>query len=265
MKAAEVTGAAIAILNDGKVVYTKAYGFRDKKKNVPLTTDSVMSGASFTKATFAYFVMQLVDEGTLDLDKPIYQYLAKPLPEYPRYADLAGDERYKKITARMLLSHTAGFPNWRIFEDDRKLKIHFEPGSRYAYSGEGIDLLQLVIETITKKPLAELMRDRLFTPLGMSRTSMTWQDGFEPDIANGYDEYGRSLGADKNKDANAAGSLLTTITDYGSFLAAVANGKLLRLKTREQMLTPQIRITSKHQFPSLANEPTTDNDSIQLS
>jgi len=232
---------------------------------MPLTTDSVMSGASFTKAAFAYLVMQLVDDGFLDLDKPIYQYLPKPLPEYPRYADLVRDERYKKITARMLLSHTAGFPNWRSFEDDRKLKIHFEPGSRYAYSGEGIDLLQLVIEAITKRPLGELMRDRLFIPLGMSRTSMTWQDRFEPDFANGYDDYGRSLGPDRNKDAEAAGSILTTVTDYGRFLAAVANGQLLRPQTREQMLTPQIRITSKHEFPSLANEPTTDNEPIQLS
>src|SRR5262249_55547519 len=148
---------------------------------------------------------------------------------------------------------------------DHKLKIHFEPGSRFAYSGEGIALLQLVVETVTKKPLGELMQDRLFTPLGMSRSSMTWQERFETDFANGYDEYGRSLGPDRNKDAGAAGSLLTTITDYGTFLAAVTNGKLLSAKTREQMLTPQIRITSKHEFPSLANESSTDNDSIQLS
>src|SRR5262249_34808715 len=116
MKVGEVTGAAIDILNDGKVVYTKAYGFRDQQKSLQLTTGSVMAGASFTKAAFAYFVMQLVNDGTLDLDKPIYQYLPKPLPEYPRYADLAGDTRCQKITARMLLSHTAGFPNWRGFE-----------------------------------------------------------------------------------------------------------------------------------------------------
>jgi len=262
---AEVTGATIAILSDGKVVYTKAYGLRDKEKNLLLTPNSVMSGASLTKAAFAVLVLQLVDEGKLDLDKPIQQYLPKPLPEYSRYTDLAGDDGYKKITARMLLSHTAGFPNWRAFEDDRKLHLHFEPGSRYAYSGEGIDLLQLIVEVVTNKSTGDLMQDRIFTPLNMTRTSMTWQPRFESDFANGYDEYGRSLGPQKREHPDAAGSLLTTVSDYAHLVAAVANGKLLSEKSRAQLLSPQIRIHSKHQFPSLANEPTTDNDSIQLS
>src|SRR5580700_85033 len=205
MNAAEVTGAGIAILNNGKVTYLKAYGFRDKEHNLPLTVDSVMSAASFSKVAFAYMVMQLVDEGVLDLDKPVYQYLPKPLPEYPEYADLANDPRYKQITARMLLSHTSGFPNWRAFEDDRKLKIHFTPGSRFAYSGEGIDLLQVVVEAITKTPLEDLMQQHVFGPLGMTRTSMIWQSRFESDFANGYDEYGRLLGPQKRTHADAAG------------------------------------------------------------
>jgi CubicO group peptidase (beta-lactamase class C family) len=130
MKAAEVTGARIAILNNGEITYLKAYGFRDKEKNLPLTVDSVMSAASFTKVAFTYLVLQLVDEGLLNLDKPVYQYLPKPLPEHPNYADLANDARYKQITTRMLLDHTSGFANWRAYEDDHKLKIHFAPGTR---------------------------------------------------------------------------------------------------------------------------------------
>src|SRR5277367_4180864 len=194
MQAAEVPGVGLALFNNGQITYLKAYGIRDKEKNLPLTVDSVMSGASLSKVAFTYLVLQLVDQGTIDLDKPVYQYLPKPLPEYPNYGDLANDPRYKLITARMLLSHTSGFANWRWFEDDRKLRIHFEPGSRYAYSGEGIALLQLVVETTTKKPLEELMQQRVFEPLGMPRTSMVWQDRFDSDYANGYDEYGRSLG-----------------------------------------------------------------------
>jgi len=151
MKAAEVPGVGIAIINGDRVIYEKAYGFRDTENKLPLTTDTVMSGASFTKAVFAYMAMQLVQEGRLDLDRPVYEYLPKPLPEYESYADLKGDLRYRQITARMLLDHTSGFPNWRAFEDDHKLHIHFDPGSRFAYSGEGMDLLQLVVETITKK------------------------------------------------------------------------------------------------------------------
>jgi CubicO group peptidase (beta-lactamase class C family) len=201
----------------------------------------------------------------LDLDKPVYQYLPKPLPEYPKYADLADDARYKRITARMLLSHTSGFANWRWLEDDRKLRIHFEPGSRFAYSGEGIELLQLVIETITRKPLDELMQQRVLEPLGMTRTSMVWQERFESDFANGYDEYGRLLGPQRRKTPSAAGSMLTTITDFARFLQGVMGGGSLKSKTREQMLSPQIQIRSKHEFPSLSDETTDDNKGIRLS
>jgi CubicO group peptidase (beta-lactamase class C family) len=265
MRAAEVTGVAITIVNDGAVAYQKAYGVREKEKDLPLTLDSVMTAASFSKVAFAYLVMQLVDEKIIDLDKPVYQYLPKPLPEYSSYHDLAGDPRYQTITARMLLSHTSGFANLRAFENDRKLKIHFEPGSRYAYSGEGIQLLQFVVETITKKSLTDLMQDHVFAPLSMNRTSMIWQDSFNSDYANGYDEYGRSLGAQQRKTPDAAGSMLTTPRDFTRFLLAVMRARGLTAKTAALMLTPQIQISSKHQFPTLDNATTDANKAIHLS
>jgi CubicO group peptidase (beta-lactamase class C family) len=265
MRAAEVTGVSVAILNDGKIAYLKSYGVADKEKNLPLTEDSVMTAASFTKVAFAYLLMKLVDEKILDLDQPVYKYLPKPLSEYPKYKDLANDPRAKRITARMLLSHTSGFPNWRAFEDDRKLKIHFEPGSRYGYSGEGIVLLQLVVETMTKRPLEELMQQHVFQPFGMTRTSMVWENRFESDYANGYDEYGRSLGPERRKNADAAGSLQTTPRDFARFMLAVTQGEGLRNETRELMLSPQIQIYSKHQFPTLATDTTDANKPIRLS
>jgi CubicO group peptidase (beta-lactamase class C family) len=265
MKAAEVPGVGLAVFNEGKIAYLEAYGVRDKEKNLPLTVDTVMYAASFTKVAFADLVMQLAGQCALDLDRPVYQYLPKPLPEYPNYADLANDPRYKRITARMLLSHTSGFPNWRAFEDDRKLKIHFEPGSRYAYSGEGILLLQLVVETITQQPLEELMQEHVFQPLGMTRTSMVWQDRFESDYASGYDEFGRSLGSEKRKKADAAGSMNTTIRDFARFMQAVMKGEGMSEKMREQMLSPQIQILSKHEFPTFENATTEENKPIRLS
>jgi len=265
MRAAEVTGVGIAILNDGKIVYLKTYGVRDKEKNLPLTENSVMTGASFTKAAFAYMVMQLVQEGILDLDRPVYQYLPKLLPNYSGYEELANDARYKQITARMLLSHTSGFANLRFLEPDRKLKIHFQPGSRYAYSGEGVMLLQLVVEGITRQPVNSLMQARVFQPLGMSRTSMVWEGRFENDFANGYDEYGRSLGPERRKDANAAGSMQTTPRDFAQFMMAMMHGEGLAKKTRDLMFSPQIQISSKHQFPTLATDTTEENRSIRLS
>lgn len=264
MRAAEVPGVGITVFNGDKVVFQKAYGLRDKEKNQPLTLDSVMYAASFTKVAFAYMVMQLVDEKILDLDAPISRYLPRPLPEYPRYQDLAGDLRYKQITARMLLDHTSGFPNFRFLNDDHKLNINFDPGSRYAYSGEGMELLQLVVETVTRKPLEILMQERVFRPLGMTRTSMTWQPQFENDYANGNDEYGRSLGPMKFVQADAAGSMSTTLADFTRFMLAVMQGRGLSRRAREMMLSPQVQIFSKHEFPTLATETTDANRPIHL-
>lgn len=265
MQAAHVTGAGIAIFHGGKIAYIKAYGLRDSEKNWPLTPDSVMTAASLNKAAFATMAMDLVQSSSLDLDKPIAEYLPKPLPDYPRYADLRDDDRWRKLTLRILLSHTSGFPNWRAFEDDRKLHIHFDPGSRYAYSGEGIDLAQLVVETALGKPVSALMDERLYRPLQMNRTSMVWEPRFESDFANGYDEYGRSLGPERRATADAAGSMQTTLRDYATFLSALLQGRILKPAAQAEMLRAQIEIHSAHQFPSLAPATTTANDAIHLS
>ena len=209
--------------------------------------------------------MRLVDAGEIDLDKPVYQYFPKPLPEYPEYKDLAGDSRYQRITARMCLSHATGFPNWRWLEDDHKLRIHFEPGSRFAYSGEGIVLLQRSVEAITGRPLEELMQEHVFRPLGMTRTSMVWQSRFEGDYANGYDSSGHSNGPERRKKADAAGSMQTTVRDYTRFVQAVLAGEGMRKETREEMLSPQIQIFSRTEFPSLNTSKTDTNRAIKLS
>jgi CubicO group peptidase (beta-lactamase class C family) len=192
------------------------------------------------------------------------QYLPKPLPEYPRYTDLQGDDRYRRLTLRILLSHTSGFPNWRAFEEDRKLKIHFEPRTRYAYSGEGIDLAQLIVETVTGRSVASLIDEKLCRPLHMTRSSMVWESRFEDDFANGYDEYGRSLGPEKRSAPDAAGSMQTTLQDYATFLSAIMRRQILSTRTTGKMLSPEINIHSAHQFPSLDTATTTANDAIRL-
>ncbi len=265
MHAGRVTGIGIAILNDGKIAYVKAYGFRDKEKSLPLTTDSVMTAASLSKSTFACLVMQLVEEKVIDLDKPVYQYLPKPLPEYDNYKDLAGDSRYKKITARMLLSHTSGFPNWRRFAEDGKLSIHFEPGTRFAYSGEGIVLLQMVVEIVTKKSLTDLMRESIFQPFGMTRTSMIWEPRFGNDFANAYDEQEHSLGPQRRTRPDAAGGMQTTVADFARLLEAVMQGRGMSRETHDLMLSPQVQIDSKHQFPTFSTATTDENRTIRLS
>ena len=146
MTKAKVTGLALAILNDNRVVYTSTFGYKNKQKLKLLDRSTVLYGASFSKAVFAFLTLKLVEEGVLDLNKPLFQYLDKPLPEYEEYADLAGDERWRLITTRMCLSHTTGFQNLRfidprkgVFDPSGKLAIYFQPGTKYGYSGEGLN------------------------------------------------------------------------------------------------------------------------------
>ncbi|WP_289644215.1 serine hydrolase domain-containing protein [Maribacter aestuarii] len=106
MKVLDVPGVSVAIINDGRVVYHTVKGYADSETKKKVNEKTIFEGASLSKPLFAYFVMGFVEEGKLDLDRPLYEYLP--------YDDIANDERYKKITARMVLSHTTGLPNWRF-------------------------------------------------------------------------------------------------------------------------------------------------------
>jgi len=265
IQAAHVTGAGVALFHRGKIVYLRAYGLRDTEKGLPLTPDSVMSAASLTKPAIATVVMRLAERGRLDLDKPIEQYLGKPLSQFDHYSDLAGDPRTASLTLRTLLDHTSGFANFRRFERDHKLHIHYVPGTHYGYSGEGIELAQFVVEKVTGKSTTALMQEELFTPLKMTRTSMVWEPRFETDFANGYDEHGRSLGPERHDNPGAFSSMRTTTRDYALFLSSVMRAQVLSASARDKMLSPQIRIHSVHQFPSLNTETTTAYDPIELS
>ncbi len=119
MKAANVHGLAIAVFNNNKPVYKKAFGYKRFDSKEPLQTNTNFYGASLSKSVFGVLVMKLVEEGKINLDKPLYEYLQKPVYEYKpvkkwhdNYTDLKADTLYKKITARMCLAHTSGFPNW---------------------------------------------------------------------------------------------------------------------------------------------------------
>lgn len=267
MNNAGVTGLNIGIIQQDQPAYIKSYGYKNKTLGQPNSITTSFYAASFSKSLFAYLVMQLVDQRLIDLDKPIYQYLPTPLPEHKNYKDLAGDERWKLITARHCLSHTTGFPNWRFLNprDNNKLEIFFTPGSRYAYSGEGLQLLQMVIEVITGKDLETLAKQYVFQPMGMSRTSYVWQPSFAADYASGHSVDEDTFAINKRKSANAAGSMQTTIEDYTLFMAGVLQGKGISAASKLEMLTPQIGIFTKRQFPSLNNDTTSENKAINLS
>ncbi len=252
-------GLALAVIDDGRVAYVKTYGKRNAKGD-PLTPDTVMYGASLTKAVFAWTVLQMVDDGLLDLDRPIAEYLPKPLPEYAgqanRYSawDTLSDERWRKITPRILLTHSGGFANFYWLEPDRKLRIHFDPGSRYAYSGDGLILLQFAIEQGLGLDLGQEMQRRVFDRYGMKTSSMIWRPDFATNLADGWDKDGKPEPHDERGKVRAAGSLDTTISDLARFSAAVASGEGLSPKMRAEFAKAQLPITTATQFPPLQDE-----------
>lgn len=246
-----VNGLAIAMIDSGRVVHVAAYGSRTVEKGLPLTTRSVMYGASLTKTAFAYLVLQLVDEGRLRLDAPIGSLLPKPLPEYPDYTDLTNDPRWQQLTPRIILNNATGFANFRWLEDDQRLRFHFDPGTRYAYSAEGFYILQLVLEEGLGLDVGAEMQRRLFTRFGLTRTSMQWRADFADDLADGYGIDGRFEPHDERSRVSAAGSMDTSIEDQAKLWAAIVRGDDLSDSSRAELVRPQLPITSRHQFPTL--------------
>lgn len=253
-------GLSIGYVERGQVRFVRTYGLRNAKGD-PLTPETVMYGASLTKAVFGYTVIQLVQERRIDLDRSIATYLPKPLPDYAgmerRYADwtaLAGDERWRRLTPRMLLNHASGFSNFGFLEPDGKLKFHFDPGARYAYSGDGMILLQFVLETGLGLDLGKEMDARVFAPFGMSRTSMMWRADFATDLADGWKADGSVEPHDERSRVRAAGSMDTTITDFTRFAAAYIRGAGLSAASRRELVRPTLAITTRSQFPSLQPE-----------
>jgi len=265
MEQERVPGLALALIQDGRPVYVKSYGLRSVEEATPLQADTIMYAASLTKLAFAYMVMQLVDEKKLDLDKRIATCLAKPLPEYPKYAELSADARWKSVTPRMLLNHTPGFPNFRFLNPDEKLDFKFDPGSRYAYSGEGYNLLQFLLEEGLGMDVGREMERRVFERFAMTRTSMTWRDDFESNVAHGYALDGKLEKHRARRNVRAAGSMDSTITDYANFLAGFMRGEGISAEARREMLRPQIAITSAHQFPTLDTAANPAHEKIGLS
>lgn len=272
MQAADVHGLALTVFNKQQPVFKKTFGYKRLDTKAPIRGSTNFYGASLSKAVFAVLVMKLVEEGMLDLDKPLQEYLPKPIYTYTpqtkwhdNFSDLKEDTLYQRITARMCLAHTSGFPNWRWFEEDKKLRVKFVPGTRYSYSGEGLVYLQVVLEKMTGKTLETLMQEKIFRPLGMKNSSYTWQPAFEQDYVLGHKTDGSLYEKDKDNEARSASTLETTLDDYTLFLGAVLQNKLLQPATTREMFSPQIRIRSAAQFGPLSQRETTANDDIELS
>jgi CubicO group peptidase (beta-lactamase class C family) len=148
----------------------------------------------------------------------------------------------------MLLSHSSGLANFAFIEPDKKMHLRFDPGTQFLYSGEGINLVQFVIEQQKHAPLDELMQAALFTPLGMKQTGMIYRHDFDANLADRFDRNGAFHSQTHRFPARGAGNMASSANDLALFTTALLNGKIIKPKTMQQMLSPQIKINAVHQF-----------------
>ncbi len=219
----------------GKATKTYAVGLVKAGTTQAVAATSIFQAASLGKVVLAYVALRLHDRGVLDLDKPLLTYAP-----YPR---LQPDPRAARITARRVLTHTTGLPNWADNPlgpswDTSPLRLKYAPDSCWNYSGEGYVWLQKTLEHLTCKSWEKLAREEVFQPLGMKNTSFEWQARFAGRAATGHDAQGQPTEIRQFAAPYGAYSLLTTATDYGLFLQALAAGRGLTPATARQLATP---------------------------
>lgn len=235
-----VPGVAVAVLQEGRLAWSRGFGVRTAGSPSEMTADTVMEACSMSKPFFAYVFLQLVEENRFALDHPLVEYLDDGYLE---------DERRGLITARKALSHTTGLPNWREggWRSGSPLSLRFEPGADFRYSGEGFLMLQRAVEKQMATDLATLAGDRLIEPLGLRRTGFVWRDTWRRDAASGHDRKGRVKSRRKRyQQPNSAYTLYTTVDEYAAFLAEIMKDDRsaswsLSDAMVAQMLTPHSR------------------------
>jgi CubicO group peptidase (beta-lactamase class C family) len=157
MELAKLPGLGIGVVQDGSVTWQHYAGVKNASTKDPITAEALFPAASMGKQVFAYGVMLLVQQRKLDLDKPLKEYLADGAPT---------GKWSERITARHVLSHSSGLPNWR-WEKDQELTPEFEPGTKFRYSGEGYYFLQRCVEHMTGVGAEQWMQDQVLKTLGM--------------------------------------------------------------------------------------------------
>jgi CubicO group peptidase (beta-lactamase class C family) len=258
MRARQVPGVSIAVIREARIAWTGHFGVRDRTTGVPVDDATVFSGQSMSKPVFAYRAMKLREKGVLDLDAP--------LTRYTRDLFVTDDPRLHEITARRVLSHTTGLPNWRTPDDP--LRINFTPGSKWSYSGEGYHYLQSIVSRLTGRidemecgtfemgyrvcasDFGASMEASLLRPFGMTSSGYAWTPAMQRALATPHDTAGRPLPKTPPSTPaiaryGSAGALMTTATDYARFLIEVMQPKPaddyhLDEASRNEMLKPQI-------------------------
>ena len=214
-----IPGATMAVIREGEVVWSNAYGVRNEQGS-PMHEGVLFECASLTKSLFALLAMQEADLGKIDLDAPIAPILKDEL--------WSNDPRYLTITPRMCLCHSCGLPNWQA----KPMEVKFDPGTRYSYSGEGYFLLQRLVEQVEGKNMNELFKERFFGKFGMESSTAYWTPAVHAAFSVGFAKDG-SIRKVRNErrvsgnapEPNAAWSLYSYSAEYAKFLCAMMNNK----------------------------------------
>jgi len=205
-----VPSMAIAVIRDGEVAWTRVYG--QQAEGVPATDATLYNVASLTKPLFAELMLRLAADGRFSLDEPMAPHWTDP--------DVAADPRHARFTPRLALSHQLGFTNWRR-ETEGVLRIGFEPGSRFRYSGEGYEYARRFAQNRTGASVDSLARQYIFRPAGMRDISFTRQPWFEGRVAVPMGSEGRWGNPSMGDTANAADDIHATVGDYARFVVSV--------------------------------------------
>lgn len=239
-----IPGVSCVIIRGNLIAWSKSFGVTDVRTGEPVTDKTMFEACSMSKPVFAYIAMKLVEEGLLKLDEPIWTIFDDPA--------FQGQEWRKKITPRMLLTHTSGLPNWRPGDDEENgyLPIEFEPGTKFQYSGEGMYLLQKVVEKITGTTLDELAAETIFSQFFMTNSSFIWTPEFDSRIASGHDTSGNFIKKTNYTRANAGYTLYCSAEDYAHFLLDVMSpirpgDASLAAGTIDTMLARQVESPSR--------------------
>ncbi len=244
-------GFSLVVVEGDQVILSRGYGSADRDAGTPMTEDTPVAIASTSKGMTALAIMQLVEQGLVDLDAPVIRYV----PEFTM-----NDPRAAEITVRQVLTHTAGIPAGGFTDrgqDEEALErriaelasteLHFAPGGGYEYANDGYSIAGLIVQRISGVPYEEYLAAHLFEPLGM------WRSTFDISLASewGMAGYGKSRGAVSagpvplSRGGNPAGGVLTTSRDVGHYLVAMLNDgtfegtQVITSASIDQMWTPE--------------------------
>src|SRR6266478_8721383 len=244
-----IAGAAIVVVKDGKLIFAKGYGFSDVEKRAPVTADRTLFRPGSISKLFTWTsVMQMAEQGKLDLDKDVNEYLDFKIP--PAYG--------KPITLKNIMTHSAGFEEvgrdlfvadaQHMYSLERFLKQHvpdriFPPGVVPAYSNYATALAGYIVQRVSGKPFDQYVQDNIFTPLEMQRTTFVQPlpENLKPLMSNGYKKGSDKAQSFEFVEAYPAGSVSTTAKDMSNFMVAhLQNGKfgdhqILKPETAKQM------------------------------